>query len=101
MPVSSIDYEHFQTNLELCARNNDGVLWNDVVATLLKKYKKGVYDSNRAVSFIERNLVLPIAKREIEQGLTMNEMFPLAMREDVAASIEHTLHLDFINGAYK
>ena len=53
---------HAATELDLYARNFSGVHYNSVGKRLSKFHQRGDFNYERAVKYIERNLVMPAAK---------------------------------------
>ena len=53
---------HAATELDLYARNFSGEHYNSVGKCLSKHHKRGEFNYEIAVGYIERNLVLPAAK---------------------------------------
>ena len=95
---------HAERELELYACNFSGEHYNTVARTLSKKHESGVYDMERAIGYIERNLVTPAAKDYLTCHCSMTEslrgMFPKSFRLAVAESIEDQLRDEFRLGNY-
>ena len=93
-----------ETDLELTARNYNGNKWNTMIHTLKRKFDQGIYDSDRASGYIERNLVTDCAKsmhKDINDNeITWQTLYPIEMRQRIASNIESELIHDFENGAY-
>ncbi len=83
---------HALTELELIAENDCGERVNTVYKVLSKKHQQGIYDMERAIRYIERQLVLPAAKTYLMENCSMTQglrnTFPKAMRLQVAEIIE-------------
>jgi hypothetical protein len=92
---------------ELClyACNFNGKLLNEVVATLLKFFKRGDYNHDRAVGYISRTLMTPAAKQYVidcySPGTVWKEIFPKPERDYAAETMAELLHSDFQLGAYE
>lgn len=91
--------------LDLYARNFNGQIYNTVVATLLKFYKRGDYNHDRAIGYISRTLMTPAAKQYVidccSPGTIWNVMFPKPERDYAAETLAEFLHSDFQLGAYE
>ncbi len=99
----SFDY-HALTELELIAENDCGERVNTVYKVLSKKHKQGIYDMERAIGYIERQLVLPAAKTYLMENCSMTQglrnTFPKSMRLQVAENIEAKQRAEFNLGNY-
>ncbi len=95
---------HALTELELIAENDCGERVNTVYKVLSKKHKQGIYDMERAIGYIERQLVLPAAKTYLMENCSMTQglrnTFPKAMRLQVAEIIEAKQRAEFNLGNY-
>jgi len=93
-----------ETDLELSARNYNGIKWNSMIKTLKRLYDKGVYDSDRASGYIERHLVTDCAKylhkKFSDTEITWQTLYPLEMRKRIADNIESEIFTDFTQEAY-
>lgn len=91
--------------LDLYARNFNGQIYNTVVATLLKFYKRGDYNHDRAIGYISRTLMTPAAKQYVidccSPDTVWNVMFPKPERDYAAETLAEFLHSDFQLGAYE
>ncbi len=95
---------HALTELELIAENDCGERVNTVYKVLSKKHQQGIYDMERAIGYIERQLVLPAAKTYLMEHCSMTQglrnTFPKAMRLQVAENIEAKQRAEFNLGNY-
>ena len=100
-------------NLYLCADNSHGDIHNKVCKTLCDKYRKGVYDNERAVGYIERQLVILAAKDCVQQEYegegkmsaeqirsAVKSTYPKQMRLQVAEHMASNLCDEFKLGNY-
>ena len=91
--------------LHLYAVNFDGETYNTVLHTLLKKFKQGIYDHDRAVGYISRYLMTQAAKQYVidccDEDTVWNDMFPKPERDYAAETLAEQLHSEFKLGAYE
>ena len=100
-------------NLYLCADNNHGGTHNRICKTLSDKYRKGVYDHDRAVGYIERQLVILAAKECVQQEYegrgrmsadqirdAVKSTYPRKMRLQVAEHMANNLCDEFRLGNF-
>ena len=79
------------TELDLYACNFSGEHYNQVDRVLSKFHKKGTFSLDRAIPYVERNLVMPAAKDYLLVFGSMTDslrtMFPKSLRMAVAELI--------------
>ena len=90
--------------LELYSSNFSSVHYNSVGKCLSKFHKNGTYDYERAVKYVERNLVLPAAKDYLMCHVSMNQSlrntFPKHLRMVIAEDIANAFKAEFELGNY-
>ena len=92
--------------LELYACNEPGmdIYYNNVAKCLSKFHKNGTYDYERAVKYIERNLVLPAAKDYLmchgSMTQSLRNTFPKNLRMVIAEDIANAFRAEFELGNY-
>lgn len=90
--------------LEVYAVNFSSAHYNSVGKTLSKFYKKGTFNLDRAIAYVERYLLVPAAKdyqREYGSMTTAwNKMFPKPERLVAAESIAHSFVSEFKLGNF-
>ena len=95
---------HAATELDLYARNFSGVHYNSVGKRLSKFHQRGDFNYERAVKYIERNLVTPAAKDYLlcHGSMTQNlrNTFPKSMRLFVAEQLVSSFRAEFELGNY-
>lgn len=95
---------HEAVELELYARNFSGEHANSVGKCLSKFHKRGDYSVDRAIAYIERNLVLPAAKDYLLNFCSMTQslqgLFPKSLRLYVAEQLEDQYRAEFKLGNY-
>ena len=97
MPSLSIAAEE----LILCAEN-DAAYYPQVVQTLGKFHKAGTYSKDRALPYIHRYLMLPVARDQVgsQSIAAVNAAFPHADRMAAAEAIADGLVCEFRLGNY-
>jgi len=95
---------HAATELDLYARNFSGEHYNSVGKCLSKFHKRGDFNYERAVKYIERNLVMPAAKDYLLTQCSMTQglsnTFPKSMRLFVAEQLANSYRAEFELGNY-
>jgi len=96
--------DHAMTELRLAAVNDCGEMVNQVTKTLSKKHQSGEFLYERAIGYVERQLVLPAAKNYALQHCSMTQswrsLFPKALRMQVAEDIVESMLAEFRIGNY-
>tara|TARA_A100001201_G_C3989585_1_gene171173 strand:- start:281 stop:592 length:312 start_codon:yes stop_codon:yes gene_type:complete len=95
---------HAVRELELHACNFSGEHYNTVYKCLSKFHKRGDFNYEIAVKYIERNLVLPAAKDYLLTFCSMTQglrnTFPKSMRLFVAEQVADSFRAEFEIGNY-
>jgi len=95
---------HAATELDLYARNFSGEHYNSVGKCLSKFHKRGDFDYETAVKYIERNLVLPAAKDYLLTCCSMTQglrnTFPKSLRLFVSEQLANSYRAEFELGNY-
>ena len=90
--------------LELYALNFSESHYNTVGKTLTKFYKKGTFNLDRAIAYIERYLLVAAAKDyklcNGSMSTSWNQMFPKPERLVAAESIAHAFVSEFRLGNF-
>ena len=90
--------------LDLYARNFSGRHYNNIGICLSKFHRRGDYNVDTAIGFIERNLVMPAAKDYLachgSMTQSLRNTFPKGMRIRVAEMIEESFRAEFKLGNY-
>ena len=93
-----------RVELELYSCNFSSAHYNGVGKVLSKFHKNGTYDYERAVKYIERNLVLPAAKDYLmchgSMTQSLRNTFPKNLRMVIAEDIANTFRAEFELGNY-
>ena len=93
-----------RVELELYSCNFSSAHYNSVGKCLSKFHKNGTYDYERAVKYIERNLVLPAAKDYLmchgSMTQSLRNTFPKHLRMVVAEDIANAFKAEFELGNY-
>jgi len=93
-----------RVELELYSCNFSSSHYNGVGKVLSKFHKNGTYDYERAVKYIERNLVLPAAKDYLMCNGSMTQSlrntFPKNLRMIIAEDIANAFKAEFELGNY-
>jgi hypothetical protein len=97
MPSLSIAAEE----LILCAENT-AAYYPQVVKTLGRFHKSGTYTKDRALPYIHRNLMLPVARDQVgsQSIAAVNAAFPHADRMAAAEALADGLVCEFRLGNY-
>jgi hypothetical protein len=95
---------HAATELDLYARNFSGVHYNSVGKCLSKFHQRGDFNYERAVKYIERNLVMPAAKDYLlcfgSMTQSLRNTFPKSMRLFVSEQLANSFRAEFELGNY-
>ena len=95
---------HAATELDSYACNFSSAHYNNVGKVLSKFHKNGTYDYERAVKYIERNLVLPAAKDYLlchcSMTKSLRNTFPKNLRMVIAEDIANSFKAEFELGNY-
>jgi hypothetical protein len=95
---------HAVRELELHACNFSGVHYNSVGKCLSKFHQRGDFNYERAVKYIERNLVTPAAKDYLLTQCSMTQnlrnTFPKSMRMFVSEQLANSYRAEFELGNY-
>ena len=98
------DFEHRMNDLELTAKSFCGESVNKVYKTLSKKHKANVFDYERAIDYIDRQMLIPAAKDDVLTKGSMKEAwrskYPRALRMQVAEIIVDKMLVEFRLGNY-
>lgn len=90
--------------LDLYARNFSGRHYNNIGICLSKFHRRGDYNVDTAIGFIERNLVMPAAKDYLlchgSMSQNLRNTFPKGMRTRVAEMLEESFRAEFNLGNY-
>lgn len=93
------DFEHKMFDLGLTAENFCGETVNKVYITLSKKHKANVFDYERAIGYVDRQMLIPAAKDAVLTKGSMTESwkskYPKALRMQVAENIVNKLLAEF------
>jgi hypothetical protein len=89
--------------LELYATNTEAFI-APVIRTLSKKYRAGVFDYGRALSYVDRCCLMPAARQYRREFAGINDrwqdLFPKPVREAAAAAIVDGWLAEFRLGNY-
>ena len=95
---------HTLTELQLTAENYCGENVNRVWKTLSKKHQSGVFDYERAIKYIDSQMITPAAKDYAMCHCSMTQswhsLFPKALRMRVAENIVESMLAEFRLGNY-
>ena len=98
------DFEHTMFDLQVTAENFCGETVNKVYKTLSKKHKANVFDYERAIGCVDRQMLIPAAKdyqlRKGSMTQSWKSKFPKALRMQVAENIVDKLLVEFRLGNY-
>ncbi len=98
-----IDKDAFR-ELELYSEHFSDVHLNSTVKCLSKFHKRGDFDLDRAIAYVDRNLVMPAAKDYLlcHGSMTQNlkNTFPKCLRLQVAESLTERFVEEFKLGNY-
>lgn len=87
--------------LILCAEN-DSTFYPPIVKTLGKFHKQGTYSKDRAIPYVHRYLILPVAREQVgsQSIAAVNASFPRHDRLKAAEEIADGLVAEFRLGNY-
>ena len=87
--------------LVLCSEN-DSSYYPQIAKTLSKFHKKGTYSKDRAIPYVHKYLVLPVARDQIGSSsiAAVNAAFPHSDRLAAAEAIADSLAYEFRLGNY-
>jgi hypothetical protein len=87
--------------LVLCSENNS-VYYPQIVRTLGKFHRNGTFSKDRALPYIHRYLLMPVARDQVGSQSTaaVNAAFPRADRLAAAEAISDGLVCEFRMGNY-
>lgn len=98
-----IDNDAFR-ELELYSENFSDIHLNSTVKCLAKFHKRGDFELDRAIAYVDRNLVMPAAKdyllRHGSMTQSLKSTFPKCLRVQVAESLTRRFVEEFKLGNY-